>query len=175
MTTSTTSTPAQRSQAVIDGLAAIQPDHILYLPSSTLITIIDHFVKQPGLVAFPTTREDEAVGIGAGLVLGGAKPVLIIQDNGLGNALTALTTFPQAYHLPLPIIVSMRGGLGEYNSMIHTFCEHAEAITGAAGLRYFTLDGSIPLDQWRWSVQQAYEFAYITHRPVIIFVNLMGG
>ena len=169
------STPAERSAAVIAGLAAYAPDHILHLPSSTLITIIDWAMSLPGVTAFPTTREDEAVGIAAGLRLGGARPVMIIQDNGLGNALTALATFPQAYHIPLPIIVSMRGGLNEYNSMIHTFCEHTEAIAGAAGLRYFTLDGRTPIDQWRWSVQKACDFAEVTHRPVLVFVNLMGG
>ncbi len=169
------STPAERCRAVIEALDAIAPDHVLYLPSSTLASIIDHAAQMPGVRAFPTTREDEAVGIGAGLALGGARPVLIIQDNGLGNALTALTTFPQAYHIPLLLIVSMRGGLGEYNSMIHTFCEHAEAIADTAGLRRFTLDGSLPLDGWRWSIEQADEYARITHRPVLVFVNLMGG
>ena len=169
------STPAERCRAVIEGLEAVAPDHFVYLPSSTLVPIIDHFVGKADVVAFPTTREDEAVGIGAGLVLGGAHPVLVIQDNGIGNSLTALTTFPQAYHVPLLLIVSMRGGLNEYNSMIHTFCEHVEAITAAAQLRYFTLDGTVPLEQWRWSVQKADEFARVTHRPVIVFVNLMGG
>ena len=169
------STPAERCRAVIEGLEAIGPDHVIYLPSSTLIPIIDHFRNRTEVVSFPTTREDEAVGIGAGLVLGGAHPVLVIQDNGLGIALTALTTFPQAYHIPLLLVVSVRGGLNEYNSMMHTFCEHVEAIAAAAGLRSFTLDGRVPLDQWRWSVEKAGEYARITHRPVIVFVNLMGG
>jgi len=169
------SRPAERCQAVCEGLDACAPDHVVYLPSSTLVPIIDHYVNRPGVTAFPATREDEAVGIGSGLVLGGARPVLIIQDNGLGNALTALTTFPQAYHLPLPLIVSMRGGLNEYNSMIHRFCEHVEAITAAAHLRAFTLDGRVPIEQWRWSVQKAHDYAYFTHRPVVVFVNLMGG
>ncbi len=43
-----------------------------------------------------------------------------MQDNGFGNALTALTTFAVSYHLPLLIVANTRGGLGEYNSMIHT-------------------------------------------------------
>lgn len=166
---------AERCRAVIEGLDAVNPDHVIYLPSSTLKPILEHFMARSGVRAFATTREDEAVGIGAGLALGGARPVLIIQDNGLGNSLTALTTFPQAYHIPLLLIVSMRGGLNEYNSMIHTFCERVEAIAAAAGLRSFTLDGSIPIDQWRWSIEKAEEFARITHRPVIVFVNLMGG
>jgi len=98
---------------------------------------------------------------------------MIVQDNGIGNALAALTTFPQAYHVPLLMLVSRRGGLGEYNSMIHTFCERVEAITDAARLRSFSLDGTVPLDEWPRRIVDANEFARITHRPVIVYLNLM--
>ena len=53
---------------------------------------------------------------------------MIFQDNGIGNMLTALLTFPQPYHLPLFGIITRRGGLGEYNSMIHTISERSEAL-----------------------------------------------
>ena len=56
----------------------------------------------------PITREEEGIGIASGLTLGGAKPLLVIQDNGIGNCLTALTTFPQPYHLPIVMLVSQR-------------------------------------------------------------------
>jgi len=36
----------------------------------------------------------------------------------VGNLLTALTSFPLPYHLPM-LVASRRGGLGEYNSLIH--------------------------------------------------------
>lgn len=126
-----------------------------------------------GTRAFPATREEEAVGIASGLVLAGRRVVLVVQDNGIGNALTALTTFPQAYHIPLVMIVSRRGGLAEYNSMIHTFCEHVEAVSDAAQIRSFHLDGTVPLDEWSRRIVDAYEFAQITHRPVLVYVNLM--
>jgi sulfopyruvate decarboxylase subunit alpha len=71
------------------------------------------------------------------------------------------------------MLVSRRGGLGEYNSMIHTFCEHVEAITDAAQLRSFSLDGTVPLDEWPRRIVDAHEFAQITHRPVIVYLNLM--
>jgi sulfopyruvate decarboxylase subunit alpha len=115
------------------------------------------------------------VGILAGLELAGARAVAIIQDNGVGNLLTALTTFPMAYHIPQFYIVSRRGGLGEYNSMIHVICEKVEGILGAADVRYFNLDGQVPIEQWRPTVVKAYEYSRVTHRPVMLLCNLMGG
>jgi sulfopyruvate decarboxylase subunit alpha len=169
------SSPGERSAAVIAGLDAIGLDYVLHLPSSTLAGVIRHFSELDRPRSFPITREEEAVGIASGLALAGKKAALVIQDNGLGNLLTALNTFPQAYHIPLFMLVSRRGGLNEYNSMIHTFCERVEPIADAAGLRYWRLDGRVPLDLWATTVSKAFEHSQITRRPVAVFVDLMGG
>ncbi|HVC34390.1 MAG TPA: thiamine pyrophosphate-binding protein [Chloroflexota bacterium] len=169
------SSPQERSQAVIDGLDAIDLDYVLHLPSSTLAGVIRHLEARARPRSFPVTREEEAVGIAAGVALAGRKAALVIQDNGLGNLLTALNTFPQAYHIPLFLLVSRRGGLNEYNSMIHLFCERVEAIADAAGLRYFALNGRVPLELWAPTITKAFEHSQITRRPVAVFCDLMGG
>jgi sulfopyruvate decarboxylase subunit alpha len=166
----------ERSRAVIQGIDHIAPTHVLWLPSSTLRLVLDHVEQRAGEGAYqsvPLTREEEGVGIAGGLALGGAKPLLIVQDNGIGNALTALTTFAQPYHLPLLLIVSQRGGLNEYNSMIHTLCERVDDIVDAAGLRFFKLDERVPVDRWATTVVAAWEHAHMTHRPVILLTNLL--
>jgi len=167
------STPDERSAAVISAGDRIDPEWVLHLPSSTLKHIIDHCIGRPGPRAIPVPREEEGVGIASGLVLAGRRVLMVIQDNGIGNALTALTTFPAAYHLPLLLLTSRRGGLGEYNSMIHTFCERVVAVSDAAGLRSFNLDGTVAIDEWGRRIVDAYEFARVTRRPVIVYLNLM--
>jgi sulfopyruvate decarboxylase subunit alpha len=166
----------ERSRAIIAGIDHLAPTHVLWLPSSTLKGVIDHVERraQAGdYLSLPLTREEEGIGIAGGLALGGARPLLIVQDNGVGNALTALTTFAQPYHLPLLIIVSQRGGLNEYNSMIHTLGERVDDIVDAADLRSFKLDERIPLDRWATTVVAAWEHAQMTHRPVLLLINLL--
>lgn len=165
----------ERSDAVIAGLARIGPAVVPMLPSSTLKRILNWVMAQPTIRSFPVTREEEAVGIMGGLALTETPAVLIMQDNGVGNFLTALTTFPQAYHLPCFMLIARRGGLGEYNSMIHLISERVPAILEAANIRTFPLDATVPLDYWAETVVQGYRFAQITHRPVAVLVNLMGG
>jgi sulfopyruvate decarboxylase subunit alpha len=165
----------ERSQALIAGIEAVRPRYVLHLPSSTLKAIVQHFLESPDVRTFPIPREEEGIGILAGLALAGQPAIMIIQDNGIGNMLTATTTFPQAYHIPLLVVVARRGGLGEYNSMIHTISEHAESVLAAAGLRYFQLDGRTPIEAWAPTVVRANEYARITHRPIFLLVNLMGG
>lgn len=166
----------ERSQALIRGIEHIAPTHVLWLPSSTLKQVIEHVERRAGegaYVSLPLTREEEGIGIAGGLTLGGAKPLLIVQDNGIGNALTALTTFAQPYHLPMLLIVSQRGGLNEYNSMIHTLCERVDDIVDASDLRFFKLDERVPTERWATTVAAAWEHAQMTHRPVLLLCNLL--
>jgi sulfopyruvate decarboxylase TPP-binding subunit len=168
----------ERSAAVIATVESIDPRWVLHLPSSTLKTIIGHFLARDGHDGFrcvPIPREEEGVGILSGLVLAGVRAVMIIQDNGVGNLLTALNTFPAPYHLPLLVIVARRGGLGEYNSMIHHISERTEAILDAANVRYFPLDATTPIDRWADTIVRSHRFAETTHRPIFVLVNLMHG
>jgi sulfopyruvate decarboxylase subunit alpha len=166
----------ERSQAVIEGIEAIDPEFVLHLPSSTLKLVLEPFLDQPTTrCVFPVPREEEGISILAGLALAGRRALMIFQDNGIGNLLTSLLTFPQPYHLPIFGIVTRRGGLGEYNSMIHTISERAEALLDAAGVRWFQLDARVPIEDWAATIRRAYELATTTHRPVLVLVNLMGG
>ncbi len=167
-----------RSRAVIDGLEAIDPEFVLHLPSSTLKLVLDHFIagagSRDGRTVFPVPREEEGISILAGLALARRRAVFIFQDNGIGNLLTSLLTFPQPYHLPLFALVTRRGQPGEYNSMIHTISERSEAILDAAGVRWVQLDNRVPVQDWPSAIVDAHRFAEITHRPVFTLVNLMG-
>ena len=166
----------ERAAALIRAIDHIAPTHVLWLPSSTLKSVIDHVERRAGdgaYISLPLTREEEGIGIAGGLVLGGAKPLLVVQDNGIGNSLTALSTFAQPYHLPLLLIVSQRGGLNEYNSMIHTLTERVDDIVDAADLRSFKLDERVPVERWATTVVAAWEHAQMTHRPVLLLCNLL--
>lgn len=168
-----------RSAAVIAALEQIDPEFVLHLPSSTLKHVLEHFLTgdgaRPHRRVFPIPREEEGISILAGLSLARRRAVMIFQDNGVGNLLTSLLTFPQPYHLPLFGIVTRRGGIGEYNSMIHTVSERTEAILDAADVRFIQLDARTPVEDWAGSIVKAHEFSFTTHRPVFVLVNLMGG
>ncbi len=167
---------ALRADQVARAIEHVAPTHVLWIPSSTLKSVIDLVearARDGAWISLPLTREEEGIGIASGLLFGGARPLLIIQDNGIGNAITALTTLPQPYHLPVVMLVSQRGGLNEYNSMIHGLGERVEGILHAAGIRTFLLDERVPVDRWATSIVGACEHAEMTHRPVAVLLNLL--
>jgi len=105
------------------------------------------------------------------LPLAGKFGAIVMQDNGFGNALTALTTFSTAYHLPLLIVANTRGGLGEYNSMIHTLSQHVPALLDQLGVRVFELDRRSGPQDWAAVVAEAGTHARMTFRPVVVLAH----
>jgi sulfopyruvate decarboxylase subunit alpha len=67
----------------------------------------------PEIVHLPVTREEEGVGICAGAWIGGRRPALLMQNSGLGNCINALASLDMLYSIPLLMIISHRGGIGE--------------------------------------------------------------
>lgn len=57
----------------------------------------------------PAVREDAAVGVAAGAWLGGKKPVVLMQNSGLGLSINALASLNLIYKIPVLLIISLRG------------------------------------------------------------------
>jgi len=163
------------SQEIIKGIEKIDPSHFIFIPCSTVGTVISYFEEKDGLTSFPVSREEDGIGIAAGLSLSGKLPVVLIQDTGIGNSILALTTFVQAYHVPMLILVTRRGGLGEINSSVHYFSEPLPQVLDDVALKTFRLDYRVPLEEWSTVIAQAEANARDTHRPVIVMFNIKGG
>ncbi|MCF8567456.1 hypothetical protein LLE49_22310 [Alicyclobacillus tolerans] len=161
--------------AVIEGLERLNLEHFCFIPCSTVAKIVEHFEAKESIHSFPVSREEDGVGIVSGISLAGGRVVLLIQDTGIGNSLLALTSFCLSYHIPLLILVTRRGGLGEINSAVYSFSEKCPEILEVSGLKTFRLDYRVPLLEWPTAIEQAYEYAQSTHRPIVVMMNLKGG
>jgi sulfopyruvate decarboxylase subunit alpha len=160
------------TDAIVEGLLEAGIESFVYVPSSHVAPMI-RGLQERGVSGHLANREDEAVAITGGMILGGVRTALLVQDNGFGNALTVLTTFARAYHVGLPIVANTRGGLGEYNAMIHTFSEAVPELLRAAGIRVDSLQPSDPIPVWRATSSAAVKLACDTHRPVVVLADVM--
>ena len=61
------------------------------------------------------TREEECFGYAAGYRAAGGMPLVLLQCSGLGNAINAIGSLVVPYGLGFPVVLSMRGTLGERN------------------------------------------------------------
>ena len=90
--------------------------------------------RYPDVSTTIATREEEAFGIAAGLYLGGKRPTVMMQSSGLGNSVNALASLLVPYRIPALIVISMRGGSGEWNAAQEPMGRAVPAICDALGM-----------------------------------------
>lgn len=165
----------ERHQEVIEAIIGLAPDGIAYVPSASIAPIINGLLdaagKEGGPNVFPVSREEEAVGIVGGYPFADKFGVIVMQDNGFGNALTALTTMAVSYHLPMLIVANTRGGLGEYNSMIHSISEPVPELLRSTNIPVFRVDRRNSATDWGATVAEAGNHARMTFRPVVVLME----
>jgi sulfopyruvate decarboxylase alpha subunit len=126
---------------VSDGLWAAGCRHVVYVPDNPLSHILSALATDhPEVSALLATREEEAVGIAAGLHLGGGRPALLMQSSGVGNALNALGSLLLAYQIPAVLIISMRGDPGEWNWAQVPLGRAVVPVLDALGIQHLSVD-----------------------------------
>jgi len=81
--------------------------------------------------------EEECVAYAAGHALAGGRPAVLMQTSGLGNSLNALASLVLPYAVGVPLVISMRGTLGELNPSQMPMGRAADALLAALGIQVF--------------------------------------
>ena len=93
---------------IIQDLKLAGVDFSCGVPCSMLKGVFEKINKHIRYVS--VTREEEGVGICIGAFLGGKKPVLLMQNSGLGNCINSLLSLVKLYEFPLLLLIAHRGG-----------------------------------------------------------------
>jgi sulfopyruvate decarboxylase TPP-binding subunit len=93
---------------VVEALQACGITHVVWIPDSYLGTWESSLLNSPTIHLIRACREGEAIAIAGGLMLGGAKPLVVIQCTGLFEAGDALRNIVHDLGLPLLLIVGAR-------------------------------------------------------------------
>jgi phosphonopyruvate decarboxylase len=80
------------------------------VPCSFLKSLINYAINECDYVA--AANEGDAVAIASGAFIGGKKPVVLMQNSGLTNAVSPLTSLNYPFRIPLLGFVSLRGEPG---------------------------------------------------------------
>ncbi|GIW81161.1 MAG: hypothetical protein KatS3mg105_2968 [Gemmatales bacterium] len=82
--------------------------HVIWIPDSHLGKWDADLSNAPSIDLVRACREGEAIGIAAGLILGGKKPIVLMQCTGFFEAGDALRNVVHDLHLPLFLVVGVR-------------------------------------------------------------------
>ncbi len=78
-------------------------DFIVGVPCSSLKTEIKNIKRY-----IPCTREDEAMALAVGAYMVGKRPLVFLQNSGLGNIVDAVTSLLKPYGIEIDLLISHR-------------------------------------------------------------------
>ncbi len=115
--------------------------HVVWIPDSELGTWEPALSSDPKLQLIRVCREGEAMAVAAGLLLGGKRPLVIIQCTGMFEAGDALRNVVYDLKLPLFLVVGLRSYYAHQQGTTRDTCPlFAEPILQTWKIPYSLLD-----------------------------------
>ncbi|MDA7599424.1 sulfopyruvate decarboxylase subunit alpha [Alphaproteobacteria bacterium] len=101
------------NKKIVDDFVANEVSFVTTVPCKQLAGVIDEVEARKEIFHIPSNKEDEGMGLCAGAFMGGKRPAIIMQNTAIGVTINTLATLIQYYRMPLPMLISYRGELGE--------------------------------------------------------------
>jgi sulfopyruvate decarboxylase alpha subunit len=145
-----------------------------YVPDRVLTTLIRNIHADPFFTTFPTAREEEAVGIVSGAWMGGLRGAVLMQTSGFATLANVLASLAIPYQIPLIMLVSERGTLGEFNYGQSLVCRTMRPVLDSLAMEHHT---ATRLDEFEFIVDRSIKQAITTQAPVALILSplLTGG
>jgi phosphonopyruvate decarboxylase len=129
-----------------------------------LVSLLDQDAEAHYISA---TREDSALGMAAGAFFGGKRPMVLMQNSGLGVSVNALASLHTMYEIPVLLVISWRGEGGNDAPEHILMGEIMRPILDQLKIPHRVLQGSEPMaPQIAW----AKETLAATNKPVALIV-----
>src|SRR6185436_2371791 len=84
-------------------------DFFCGVPCSLLKGLVSLLEKDEDARYISATREESALGMAAGAFFGGKRPMVLMQNSGLGVSVNALASQHTLYEIPVLLLISWRG------------------------------------------------------------------
>jgi sulfopyruvate decarboxylase TPP-binding subunit len=157
------------AQVLYDAIKALGVTHILTVPDTHQKSLLASLVADTDLPFITLSTEDEAICVNAGLWMGGAQPLVIIQNVGLFAAMNALRGVSMDMMVPTCMLV------GQYGRNVKNAVEDdaqsgvrlIEPLLQTIGVKYYRLDHESDLGV----LKQAFEESRSERKPVVVLVG----
>ncbi len=126
------------AEAIHSALKEAGINFVVNLPDSWMRQLIGRLRSDVEMSFVTVTREEEGVGVASGAFLGGRRPALVMESSGLGNSANALSSLNLVCKVPILIIASYRGGIGD-NAYFSSGTRITEPLLTAIGVPHLVV------------------------------------
>ena len=156
--------PPSAVEAVIRGLKGAGVSIVCYLPDSLFKELYPALDADPAIRTIRVTNEGEGAAICGGVFLSGKRAALVMENSGLRASVEPLARMGLGAGIPVIMLMSYRGDLGENNWWAIPHGITMEPILGALRIPYrvvrdeAAIEDAI-LDAFQWSYASYYHAA----------------
>jgi sulfopyruvate decarboxylase alpha subunit len=144
------------------------------VPDSIVSQVLRPLYAAEDCTVVTVSREEEGVGMLSGAYLAGQRGALLMQNSGLGNCVNTLASLNVAAQIPVVLVISHRGDLGEFNPAQVPMGQAAERILETLEVRT-----AVPktIDELERQADGLIKLAYTRSLPVAFVLppELTGG
>ena len=158
----------KNSEILFAALKSVGISLISALPETWLVHLMRMADDDPEMTLIRLNKEEEGVGISAGAHLAGRKSAMMMQNHGLLTSVNGIVSVAQLYRIPLLMIISYRGEMGERDSWQTEGGLVTEPLLRSLGIIYRKLSDPATVAH---EVQQAQTLAESSLRPVALLLT----
>jgi len=159
--------------ACVAALQRNQVDHVVTVPDWVQLALHLHLEQGiAGIRLVNCANENQTVTVAAGLTIGGKRPLLMMQNQGLYNCINTLRAVCLDAHIPMVLMVGQFGreyaNLGRPSTdSRRTMVRMMEPLLGAIGVPFHCLDNEADLVK----MDKAFEQAEAQRTAVVLLVS----
>ena len=149
-------------------LKANQIRLVAYVPDRVLTPLISALAADDFFTVVSPSREEEAVGIVAGAWMGGTRGVVLMQTSGFATLPNVLASLAVPYQIPVLMVVSERGTLGEFNIGQAMVCRTMRPVLDCLGIENHTIARD---DELQFIADKTIQQAFVTLAPACLILS----
>jgi sulfopyruvate decarboxylase alpha subunit len=154
--------------AVVKALKANEVRLVTYIPDNVLSPLIEAVHADRWFTALCPAREEEAVGIVAGAWMAGLRGITLMQTSGFATLPNALASLIVPYQIPLLMMVSERGTLGDHQLGQAVVCRTMRPVLQTLGIEHFAIER---LEDVAFVVDSMIKQAYATQAAAAMILS----
>lgn len=141
---------------------------VTYIPDNVLAPLIAVLHADAWFKVICPAREEEAAGIVAGAYMGGLRGITLMQTSGFATLPNVLASLVVPYRIPLLMVVSERGTLGDHQLGQAIVCSTMRPVLRTLGIEHFTIER---LEDLEFVADGMIRQAYATQAPAAIILS----
>ncbi|WP_421698313.1 thiamine pyrophosphate-binding protein [Ancylobacter sp.] len=155
-------------EIVVRVLKANDVSLVSYVPDNVLARLIRLIEADPFFTVISPAREEEAVAIVTGAYMGGKRGIALMQTSGFATVVNALASLACPFQIPLVMMISERGTLGEFQQGQAIVCRTMRPVLQSLGIEHFAIQEKAQVE---FVVDGMVRQAFATQAPAALILS----